>query len=119
MNQDFIAWVGQGTIADRSQEHLATSDRGILLQRKRFMSDLDAVARGEDPKGIIRDPEINRCVCLPVADRKYLVDGVPREELARHPVLGKHLTEGYPFQIGQPPEVRAAFEAAMGIGAGD
>jgi 5,5'-dehydrodivanillate O-demethylase oxygenase subunit len=116
MNQDFIAWVGQGTIADRSEEHLATSDRGILLQRKRFLGDLEAVAQGEDPKAIIRDPEINRCVRLPVADRKYLVDGVTREELERHPVLGKHLTEGYPFQIGQPAEVRAAFEAAMGIG---
>jgi len=116
MNQDFVAWVGQGTIADRSEEHLATSDRGILLQRKRFLSDLEAVARGEDPKAIIRDPEINRCVRLPVADRKYLVDGVTGEELARHPVLGKHLTDGYPFQVGQPAEVRAAFEAAMGIG---
>ena len=116
MNQDFIAWVGQGTIADRSEEHLATSDRGILLQRKRFLSDLEAVERGEDPTAVVRDPEINRCVPLPVADRKYLVDGVTREELLRHPVLGKHLTEGYPFQIGQPAEVRQAFEAAMGIG---
>jgi 5,5'-dehydrodivanillate O-demethylase oxygenase subunit len=116
MNQDFIAWVGQGTIADRSEEHLATSDRGILLQRKRFLSDLEAIARGEDPTAIIRDPERNRSVPLPVADRKYLVDGVTREELMRHPVLGKHLTDGYPFQIGQPAEVRAAFEAAMGIG---
>jgi 5,5'-dehydrodivanillate O-demethylase len=115
MNQDFIAWVGQGTIADRTQEHLATSDRGILLLRKRFLSELEAVARGEDPKAVIRDPEINRSVRLPVTERRYLVDGVTRAELARHPILGKHLTEGYPFQIGQPPEVRAAFEAAMGI----
>ena len=115
MNQDFIAWVGQGTIADRSAEHLATSDRGILLLRKRFLSDLDAVARGEDPKATIRDAEINRSLPLPIAERGLLIDGVTRDELARHPILGRQLTEGYPFQTGQPPEVREAYEAAMGI----
>ena len=26
MNQDFVAWVGQGAIADRTQEHLGESD---------------------------------------------------------------------------------------------
>ncbi|HEY7390162.1 MAG TPA: aromatic ring-hydroxylating dioxygenase subunit alpha [Bryobacteraceae bacterium] len=115
MNQDFVAWVGQGTIADRSQEHLATSDRGVLLIRKRFLSDLKAVARGEDPKGIIRDPEVNRCVPLPVAERRLLTEGVTREELLRHPILGRQLIEGYPFQAGQPAEVREAYEAAMGV----
>jgi hypothetical protein len=33
----------------------------------------------------------------------------------RHPVLGKQLTDGYPFQAGQPEEVRRAYEQAMGI----
>ncbi|MBV9743603.1 MAG: aromatic ring-hydroxylating dioxygenase subunit alpha [Acidobacteriia bacterium] len=116
MNQDFIAWVGQGTIADRTQEHLATSDRGILLLRKRFLSELDAMTRGEDPKGTIRDPKRNCCVPLPVAERKLLTEGVTLEELARHPVLGRQLVDGYPFQTGQPAEVREAYEAAMGIG---
>ena len=50
MNQDFVAWIGQGTIADRTQEHLGTSDRGVLMLRKRFLNDLEAVAKGEDPK---------------------------------------------------------------------
>src|SRR5207237_1126347 len=31
MNQDVVTWVGQGRIADRSQEYLAPSDRGIVL----------------------------------------------------------------------------------------
>ena len=115
MNQDFIAWVGQGTVADRSQEHLATSDRGVLLLRKRFLSELDRIASGEDPKGTIRDPGRNRYVPLPVAERKLLTEGVTLEELARHPVLGRQLIDGYPFQIGQPAEVREAYEAAMGI----
>jgi 5,5'-dehydrodivanillate O-demethylase oxygenase subunit len=115
MNQDFVAWIGQGTIADRSAEHLATSDRGVLLLRKRFLADMDAVARGEDPKATIRDPELNRAVPLPVAERKLLIEGVTREELKRHPILGRQLQEGYPFQIGQPADVRAAYEAAMGV----
>jgi 5,5'-dehydrodivanillate O-demethylase oxygenase subunit len=115
MNQDFVAWIGQGTIADRSQEHLATSDRGVLLIRKRFLSDLEAVARGEDPKGIIRDPEVNRSVPLPVAERRLLTEGVTREELLRHPILGRQLIDSYPFQAGQPAEVRKAYETAMGV----
>jgi 5,5'-dehydrodivanillate O-demethylase oxygenase subunit len=116
MNQDFVAWVGQGTIANRSEEHLATSDRGVLLLRKRFLSELEAIARGEDPKGAICDAQINRSVPLPVAERRLLIEGLPLEELASHPILGRQLTDGYPFQAGQPPEVRAAYEAAMGIG---
>jgi 5,5'-dehydrodivanillate O-demethylase oxygenase subunit len=107
--------VGQGTIADRTQEHLGTSDRGVLMLRKRFLSDLEAVARGEDPKAVIRDPEVNRCVALPVAERKILTEGLTREELANHPIHGRQLTDGYPFQQGQPPEVREAFLAAMGV----
>jgi 5,5'-dehydrodivanillate O-demethylase len=114
MNQDFVAWVGQGTIADRTKEHLGTSDRGVLMLRKRFLSDLDAIARGEDPKAVIRDAAINQCVPLPVAERRYLTEGVSREELLRHPLLGRQVTEAYPFQLGQPEEVRKAYLEAMG-----
>ena len=115
MNQDFVAWIGQGTIADRTQEHLGTSDRGILMMRNRFLSDLEAIAKGEDPKAIIRDPALNRCVSLPIAERKILTEGATRDELLRHPLLGKQMTGDYPFQAEQPPEVREAFDKAMGI----
>jgi 5,5'-dehydrodivanillate O-demethylase len=115
MNQDFVAWVGQGTIADRTKEHLGASDRGIIMLRKRFLSDLEAVAKGEDPKATIRDPVLNRCVPVPVAERKILTEGLTREQLLKHPLLGRQLTEGYPFQIGQPEEVRSAYADAMGV----
>ena len=115
MNQDFVAWVGQGTTADRTKEHLGASDRGIIMLRKRFLSDLDVVARGEDPKATIRDPELNRCVPVPVAERRILTEGLTRDQLAKHPLLGRQLTEGYPFQIGQPDDVRKAYEEAMGV----
>jgi 5,5'-dehydrodivanillate O-demethylase len=115
MNQDFVAWVGQGVTADRTKEHLGLSDRGIILQRQRFLNDLEAIARGQDPKAIIRDPAVNRNVALPVAERKLLVDGLTRAELLAHPILGKQYAGDYIFQAGQPEEVRAAFREAMGI----
>jgi len=115
MNQDFVAWVGQGTVADRTKEHLGLSDRGIILQRQRFLNDLEAIARGEEPKAIIRDPAVNKNVPLPVAERKLLVDGLTRAELLAHPILGKQYAGDYIFQAGQPEEVRAAFKEAMGV----
>jgi 5,5'-dehydrodivanillate O-demethylase len=115
MNQDFIAWIGQGTIADRTQEHLGTGDRGVILLRQRLFEDLAAMERGEDPKGLIRDPGRNVAVPLPIAERRFLTDSVPREELLRHPVLGKQYEGEYPFQAGQPEAVRRAYAEAMGI----
>jgi 5,5'-dehydrodivanillate O-demethylase len=115
MNQDFIAWVGQGTIADRTKEHLSSGDRGVILLRQRFLDDLAAIERGADPKAIIRDPAVNVCVPLPVAERRYLTGSLPRAELLKHPILGKQYEGEYPFQAGQPEEVRAAYAEAMGI----
>ena len=41
--QDYIAQVGQGAIVDRSQERLGKSDAGIILLRKIFRRELDAI----------------------------------------------------------------------------
>lgn len=116
MNQDFVAWVGQGTLADRTKEHLGTSDRGVAMLRRRFLSDLTAVADGGDPKGLIRNPQANHCVTLPVADREHLIKGLPLAELVAHPIYGKHLDK-FVFQAGQPAEVWRAFREAMGLDA--
>jgi 5,5'-dehydrodivanillate O-demethylase len=112
MNQDFIAWVGQGRISDRQNEHLGLSDRGVILLRKRFMEDLDRVARGEDPKAIVRDPEANAVITLPIVNRDALINGLPREQFEQHPILG---ARRYPFQAGQPDDVRRAYDEAMGF----
>jgi 5,5'-dehydrodivanillate O-demethylase len=116
MNQDFISWTGQGVVADRTREHLGPSDEGILMLRKRFLADLDRLARGQDPKGVIRDPEANRRVALPVADYEAMTRGLDREDMLAHPFIRGFLTGGYPFQAGQPEDVRRAYEQAMGIG---
>src|SRR5262249_38039678 len=55
INQDIIAWVGQGTIADRSKESLGASDLGIVMIRRRLFEELDAVARGAEPKAVVRN----------------------------------------------------------------
>ncbi len=59
IRQDEMAWVGQGPITDRTTEHLASSDRGIQLYRKMIHENIEKVARGEDPIGVIRDPAVN------------------------------------------------------------
>jgi 5,5'-dehydrodivanillate O-demethylase len=57
--QDMTGWVGQGPISDRTREHLTASDKGVILYHKLLVDNMDRVARGEDPMGIIRDREEN------------------------------------------------------------
>jgi Rieske oxygenase family protein len=52
--QDHMAWETQGPIADRTRERLATSDAGIVLLREVMFREMDRVAKGLDPKGIVR-----------------------------------------------------------------
>jgi 5,5'-dehydrodivanillate O-demethylase len=114
MNQDFVTWVGQGRVADRSQEYLAPSDRGIVMIRRRFLDDLRAIEEGRDPKAVIRDPLVNRAIPLPVAERRNFIEGFNRADIVRDPFSRRNL-QGYIFQTGQPAEVREAFLAAMGF----
>jgi 5,5'-dehydrodivanillate O-demethylase len=114
INQDIIAWAGQGRITDRTKENLGASDRGIAMVRRQLFIDIEEVAAGRDPKGVIRDPEANVCIQLPNASRKLLLDGLPLEDYKRHPNWGKHLTQ-FPFHYGQPEDVKRAYEKAMGI----
>jgi len=59
VRQDEMAWVGQGPITDRSVEHLATSDKGILLYRKLLLENIEVAMRGDDPLAVIRDASKN------------------------------------------------------------
>ena len=114
MNQDFVAWVGQGAVADREQEHLAASDKGVLMMRRRFQAELKATAEGAEAKGIIRDPALNHALRLPAANRQIYIDGLPRAQMKLHPTTGLPIRE-FPFQAGQPEAVHQAFFAAMGF----
>lgn len=55
--QDYMAWETQGPIADRSGEHLAYSDRGVVLLRRLVKEQIERVQQGLDPLGVVRDPE--------------------------------------------------------------
>ncbi|MDR1968804.1 MAG: Rieske 2Fe-2S domain-containing protein [Burkholderiaceae bacterium] len=57
MPGDYEAMVSQGRIAMHSEEHLATSDRGIVMLRRFLKEQLERVQRGEDPVGVSFDPD--------------------------------------------------------------
>src|SRR5438105_14956570 len=114
INQDIIAWVGQGRIADRTKETLGASDLGIALMRKRLFDELDAVAQGREPKAVIRSSKVARCVELPNITKRTSVEGITLAEHDNYPLLKARL-QGFRHCFGQPPEVRRAFEEAMGI----
>ena len=118
LNQDFVAWMGQGAIADRTSEHLGASDRGIIMMRKRFFDDIERIERGEDPKAIVRDPVRNAAgIPLPVDFPDMIRDGIPLAKMLEEPFLDPRL--GFTNQVGQPDEVRRQFLDAMGMSEAD
>ena len=114
MNQDFIAWMGQGVISDRENENLAASDKGVALIRRRFLEDLDGMESGRDPKAVIRDEKLKDCVPLPIMNRAVLTSGLTREQLKTTPE-GQFLSRPFPLLVGQPDEVKRAYADAMGM----
>ncbi len=61
---DWEAQTGQRAIARHKLEHLASSDRGVVLFRRRLREAIAAVERGEDPPGTARRPA-DRIVEIP------------------------------------------------------
>lgn len=57
---DCQAQVSQRPIAVHAKEHLATTDRGIVMYRRLLENALKDLEQGKDPKGIIRDPQKRR-----------------------------------------------------------
>lgn len=116
MNQDFVAWVGQGTVADRTQEHLGESDRGVILMRKRMLEEAEVVARGGEPKCVIRDPVRNRCLDMPIIRKDVLLKGYSLADSAKYVAPRRPFAPSeFVFQTGQPEEVRQAYLRAMGL----
>jgi 5,5'-dehydrodivanillate O-demethylase len=114
MNQDFVGWVGQGTIADRTRENLRSSDVGVTMMRQRFFAEIEAVKAGRDPMGLVRDPARAQSIALPDMGRAINTQGIALEDFQKDPVLRQQL-KGFRHLYGQPAAVRRAFEEAMGI----
>jgi 5,5'-dehydrodivanillate O-demethylase len=114
INQDIVAWAGQGRITDRTQENLGASDRGVALLRRKLFEDIEAVQEGRDPKGLIREPAINHRVVLPSDSRDFFQNGLALQDYLRHPKWGRLLNH-FIFHAGQPEWVQQAHEAATGV----
>jgi 5,5'-dehydrodivanillate O-demethylase len=114
INQDIVAWVGQGRIADRTKEHLALSDRGVVMLRRAYFDEMTQVESGLDPRWVLRDPERARDIPLPYLGRTIGGDQMTLEQWQRHPYLKLRLVD-HRHCAGQPKEVREALSRAMGI----
>lgn len=53
--QDMVAWHGQGSIVDRSKEHLGKTDSVVIAYRRMLRTQIDRVEKGEDPINVFRD----------------------------------------------------------------
>ena len=112
MNQDIVAWVGQGRVADRSKENLGASDRGIAMIRNRFFEEIEAVASGSEAKGVIRDEQTAQCPKLPIATVELFRDGLPRRDYLASKWFGPRIHD-FRWHAGQPEHVRDAFRRAV------
>jgi len=83
--QDMMAWVTQGAVADRTQEHLGSSDVGIALYRHVLRRELKKLEEGKDPMGLVRDAARNTCIELPnERDKHHNSDGFSSFMLRTH-----------------------------------
>jgi phthalate 4,5-dioxygenase oxygenase subunit len=58
--QDLCVTEGAGPIADRTQEHLGSTDIAISIARKLMFQAIDDVAAGKRPAHVVESPEANR-----------------------------------------------------------
>ncbi|MDO9402946.1 MAG: aromatic ring-hydroxylating dioxygenase subunit alpha [Polaromonas sp.] len=69
--QDMMAWISQGAIADRTQENLGASDKGIAIYRRMLRREIKKMEAGQDPMGIVRDEARNAHIDLPNEKKKH------------------------------------------------
>lgn len=72
--QDALANETQGPIQDRTKELLGAIDMSVVAGRKLLMKGIQAVQKGMDPPGVIRDPRVN------AVDPLFLKRNVPASE---------------------------------------
>ena len=97
--QDMMAWVTQGPIAERNEEILGESDRGVTLYRRLLQQQLEIVKDGGDPMNVFRDPDQNDIIELP---------GEESEELAAARQFGPPRPDDRVFQGVPNPRWRPA-----------
>ena len=91
LGQDWIAWISQGAIADRTKENVGGVDVAIIEIRRILEEEMQKVERGEEPTfNVFRDPaEVGEMIELePKIGSGYLIEGM-RES------AWDHYHEGY------------------------
>ena len=113
LNRKFKLWLTQKRTLDRTKENLVEStDRGVILLRDKYFSQLEVVSDGGEPKAIIRDAVASRSLPLPISD-----SAAPNAPEAGESKPGNV----FPYIAGQPPEVeeiyarvRSSWDSARG-----
>jgi 5,5'-dehydrodivanillate O-demethylase len=93
-HQDVMAWATQGEIVDRRAEHLGAGDRGVTQYRRMLLREMKNVQEGRDPMGIVRDPQADAVLDLPLErDKAHFSDGFESYFRRRHwryaPIAGE------------------------------
>jgi 5,5'-dehydrodivanillate O-demethylase len=114
MNQDFLAWMGQGVVADRTLERLSASDKGIVMMRQRFFAELEVMAQKGQLKGMITQLHQNKAIPLPMVYGHQVTQSRTIEDIKSHPTLYPFY-KSYVFQAGQPERVKQLATQALGL----
>ena len=71
--QDMMAWWSQGPVAQRWEERLAESDKGIILYRRLLQEQMAIVEDGGEPMNVFRDPAKNESIQVMAEQNQYMV----------------------------------------------
>ncbi|HEX3246814.1 MAG TPA: Rieske 2Fe-2S domain-containing protein [Chloroflexota bacterium] len=92
--QDMMAFLTQGPISLREAERLGTSDKGVILFRSIVFEQMEKVARGEDPLGVLRDPADDVMIRIPRESKAHYVVGefIAADDENMQPAIKKEYT---------------------------
>ena len=91
------------------------------MMRNRLVADMEAVERGDDPSGLVRDPAKNECIKWPTATISHYVDPITREGVVKHSAFlhtllpGMRPEDNFFLIEGQPDHVRAEWDYLRGL----
>jgi 5,5'-dehydrodivanillate O-demethylase len=103
MNRSFVIWLNQAPIVDRSKEHLADTDKGVVMLRDKLFSQVALIADGGEPKAVLRDPAANHRLLVPFS---VALEAPPAGEQPE-------AVADFPYLAGQPEDVAEAYRAVL------
>ena len=106
---DYEAQVGQGPVTLHSEEHFGQSDRGILMIRRMLGEQLEAVAAGRDPIGVVVR---SKRAAGRIRGRQFHSRGVRRRTFGTREIQGETMVDLAPQAAAcsrmPPPSPRCA-----------